>query len=146
MAVRSLSPTSSLEVGGHGLARQYVRDDRILRTEPATNSVYDYGVNKDVENLPQLRERMSGIIANYHNLQQDILETFVDREQLRKLAEPPSFPTENSICLVFLKFFERIYAPLTAGLMVPFRGGRILVEQKRCLRRNGNKILLRDVT
>ena len=41
---------------GHGFAKQYVRDDRLLRTEPATNNVYDYGVNKDVENLPQLRE------------------------------------------------------------------------------------------
>jgi hypothetical protein len=37
-----------------------------------------------------------------------------------------------SICLVFLKLFERIYAPLTAGLMAPFRGDRALVEQKRC--------------
>ena len=37
---------------GHGFAKQYVRDDRILRTEPATNNVYDYGVKKDVENLP----------------------------------------------------------------------------------------------
>jgi hypothetical protein len=25
-----------------------------------------------------------------------------------------------SICLVFLKLFERIYAPLTAGLLQPF--------------------------
>ena len=37
-----------------------------------------------------------------------------------------------SICVVFLKLFEKIYAPLTAGLMAPFRGDRILVEQKRC--------------
>src|SRR5216683_266129 len=73
---------------GHGFAKQYVRDDRLLRTEPATNNVYDYGVNKDVENLPQLRARMAEIIDNYHNVQQDILETFVDRGQLRKLAEP----------------------------------------------------------
>jgi hypothetical protein len=36
-----------------------------------------------------------------------------------------------SICLVFLKLFERIYAPLAAGLMAPFRGDHILVEQKR---------------
>jgi len=73
---------------GHGFAKQYVRDDRLLRTEPATNNVYDYGVNKDVENLPQLRDRMSEIIDNYHNVQQDVLETFIDRGQLRKLAEP----------------------------------------------------------
>ena len=201
---------------GHGFAKQYVRDDRILRTEPATNNVYDYGVHKDVENLPQLRERMSGIIDNYHNVQQDVLETLVDRGQLRKLAEPTIRPngkripglkldhprqlagmhslvrfaniaaggsvttadlytptldalglTESqyslaalrydlaklrakgllervphsrryrwigkgySICLVFLKLFEKIYAPLTAGLLAPFRGDRILVEEKR---------------
>jgi hypothetical protein len=37
-----------------------------------------------------------------------------------------------SICLVFLKLFEKIYAPLTtAGLLAPFRGDRILVEEKR---------------
>ena len=202
---------------GHGFAKQYVRDDRILRTEPATNNVYDYGVKKDVENLPLLRERMSGIIDNYHNVQQDVLETFVDRGQLRKLAEPTILPngkripglkldhprqlavmhalvrfaniaaggsvttadlyaptlealglTESqyslaalrydlaklrakgllekvphsrryqlvgngySICLVFLKLFEKVYAPLTAGLLAPFRGDRILVEEKRC--------------
>ncbi len=202
---------------GHGFAKQYVRDERILRTEPATNNVYDYGVKKDVENLPLLRERMSGIIDNYHNVQQDVLETFVDRGQLRKLAEPTILPngkripglkldhprqlavmhalvrfaniaaggsvttadlyaptlealglTESqyslaalrydlaklrakdllervphsrryrlvgngySICLVFLKLFEKVYAPLTAGLLAPFRGDRILVDEKRC--------------
>jgi len=37
---------------GHGFAKQYVRDDRLLRTEPATNNVYDYGVHKNVENCP----------------------------------------------------------------------------------------------
>jgi DNA-binding transcriptional ArsR family regulator len=202
---------------GHGFAKQYVRDDRLLRTEPATNNVYDYGVNKDVENLPQLRTRMSEIIDNYHNVQQDVLETFIDRGQLRKLAEPTVLPsgrripglkldhprqlavmhslvrfsniaaggkfttadlynpalealglTESqyslasfrydlsklrakglvekvprsrryrlvgkgySICVAFLKLFEKIYAPLTAGLLAPFRGDRILAEEKRC--------------
>jgi len=39
---------------GHGFAKQYVRDDRFLR------------------------ERMSHIADNYHNVQQDVLETFVD--------------------------------------------------------------------
>jgi hypothetical protein len=37
-----------------------------------------------------------------------------------------------SICLVFLKLFERIYAPLTAGILKPFRGDRVLAEEKRC--------------
>ena len=37
-----------------------------------------------------------------------------------------------SICLVFLKLFEKIYAPLTAGLLQPFRGDRVLADEKRC--------------
>ena len=202
---------------GHGFAKQYVRDDRILRTEPATNNVYDYGVKKDVENLPHLRKRMSEIIDHYHDVQQDVLETFVDRGQLRKLAEPTILPNGRripglkldhprqlavmhslvcfanvaangrfttadlyhpaldalgtnesqyslasfrydlsklrakglveriphsrryqlvgkgyAICVTFLKLFERIYAPLTAGLLAPFRNDRALPDQKRC--------------
>jgi len=202
---------------GHGFAKQYVRDDRILRTEPATNNVYDYGVNKDVENLPHLRKRMSEIIDHYHDVQQDVLETFIDRGQLRKLAEPTVLPSGRripglkldhprqlavmhslvrfanvaangrfttadlygpalhalgvtdaqyslasfrydlsklrakglvekiphsrryqlvakgySICVAFLKLFERIYAPLTAGLLTPFRGDRALPDERRC--------------
>ena len=201
----------------HGFAKQYVRDDRILRTEPATNNVYDYGVKKDVGNLPLLRKRMSEIIDHYHDVQQDVLETFIDRGQLRKLAEPTILPNGRripglkldhprqlavmhslvrfanvaangrfttadlyapalhalgvtdsqyslasfrydlsklrakglveriphsrryqlvgkgyAICVAFLKLFERIYAPLTAGLLAPFRGDRLLPDDRRC--------------
>jgi hypothetical protein len=73
---------------GNGFIKQYVRDHLILRTEPASNNVNDYGVNKAVENLPALRKAMSAINDNYLNVQQDILEIFVDCGQLRKLAEP----------------------------------------------------------
>jgi hypothetical protein len=73
---------------GNGFAKQYVRDDRLLRTELATNNVYDYGVNKAVENLAPLRERATAIIDRYLDAQQDILETLVDRGQLRRLSQP----------------------------------------------------------
>ena len=201
---------------GNGFIKQYVRDHLNLRTEPATNDVTDYGVKKAVENLPQLREKMASIIDRYHDVQQDILETFVDRGQLRKLAEPTVLPsgkrvpglkldhprqlalmhalvrfahiatastfttqqiypyalealgtsadqyslaslrydlsklrakgltykvaksrrhrltTEGySVCLVFLKLFERIYAPLTAGLLQPVKSDSKLQQQKR---------------
>jgi hypothetical protein len=201
---------------GNGFIKQYVRDHRNLRTEPATNNVADYGIGKAVENLPQLRERMSTITDNYLNVQQDILETFVDRGQLRKLAEPTILPNGRripglkidhprqlalmhglvrfahiaagstfltqeihpytlealglseaeyrlaslrydlsklrakglvdkvphsrryrltpqgySICLVFLKLFDRIYAPLTAGLLQPVSGDSKFQQQKR---------------
>ena len=81
----------------HGFAKQYVRDDRLLRTEPATNDVTDYGVKKNVENLPQLRQRMSEIIDHYHDAQQDILETFIDRGQLQKLAAPTTLTNGKRI-------------------------------------------------
>ena len=160
---------------------------------------------------------MSEIIDHYHDVQQDILETFIDRGQLRKLAEPTILPGGRrvpglkldhprqlavmhslvrfanvaaggrfttadlyqpaldalgldesqyslasfrydlsklrakglvekiphsrryrlvgkgySICLVFLKLFEKIYAPLTAGLLAPFRRDRALSDERRC--------------
>jgi pimeloyl-ACP methyl ester carboxylesterase len=37
-----------------------------------------------------------------------------------------------SICVLLLKLFERIYAPLTAGLLKPFTGDRNLAPDKRC--------------
>jgi len=201
---------------GSGFIKQYVRDHLDLRTEPATNNVAGYGVKKAVENLPRLREKMAAIADNYLDVQQDILETFIDRGQLRKLAEPTmlangkrvpglkldhprqlalmhalvrfanlvpggTFTTKYlhpyaadalgstvedhtlssvrydlsklrakglvekvprtrtyrltgqgySICVVFLKLFERIYAPLTAGLLQPVRGDAHLQRQKQ---------------
>jgi hypothetical protein len=72
----------------NGFVKQYVRDHLILRTEAASNNVNDYGVNKSVQNLPVLRNALAAINDNYLNVQQDILQTFIDRGQLRKLAEP----------------------------------------------------------
>ena len=37
----------------------------------------------------------------------------------------------SPICLVFLKLFERIYAPLTAGLLRPFSGDKKVHQQRR---------------
>jgi hypothetical protein len=201
---------------GNGFVKQYVRDHLLLRTEPASNNVKDYGCKKAIDNLPQIRGKMSSVIDAYHNVQQDILETFVDRGQLRKLSQPTILPTGKripglkldhprqlalmhavlrfgyiaaqntfttaeiysdtlaaldispqqyslaslrydlsklrakglvekvphsrryrlppegySICLVFLKLFERIYAPLTSGLLAPFAADAKLQQQKR---------------
>src|SRR5271155_3255489 len=186
----------------NGFIKQYVRDHLILRTEAATNNVTDYGVNKAVEHLPALRDKLSAIDDSYLDIQQDILETFVDRGHLQRLATPtltpsgkriPGLKLENprqlalmhalvrfaqipaantfstseihpyvvaalggrgeqysltalrydlsklraqglveklprsrryrlpapgySVCLIFLKLFDRVYAPLTAGLL-----------------------------
>lgn len=202
----------------NGFIKQYVRDHLILRTEAATNNVTDYGVNKAVENLPALRGKLAAIDDNYLDIQQDILETFVDRGQLRRLAQPthtasgkriPGLKLDNprqlavmhalvrfaqiaaagtfstgeihphvtatlgptaeryslaslrydlsklrakglvhklprsrryqlpakgySVCLIFLKLFDRLGAPLTAGLLNPVPGDAALPRQRRSL-------------
>src|SRR6516162_1533674 len=202
----------------NGFIKQYVRDHLILRTEPATNNVTDYGVNKAIEHLPALRDKMAAVIDNYLHIQQDILETFVDRGQLRNLAQPTLTPTGKrisglkldnprqlalmhalvrfaqipaagtfstaeiyprtvaalgattqryslaslrydlsklrikglveklprsrryrlspqgySICLIFLKLFERVYAPLSAARLDPFPGDASLPPHKNTL-------------
>ena len=82
---------------GNGFIKQYVRDHLNLRTEPATNNVADYGIKKAIEHLPALRAKLSSIIDSYLNVQQDILETFVDRGQLRQLAQPTVLPNGKRI-------------------------------------------------
>jgi hypothetical protein len=201
---------------GNGFIKQYVRDHLILRTEAASNNVHDYRVNKSIQNLPALRNALAAINDNYLDVQQDILETFIDRGQLRRLAEPTITPTGKripglrldhprqlalmhalvrfahiaagnsftttevhphvikalgcaperyalaalrydlsklrakgliaklpksrryqllpngyAVCLVFLKLFERVYAPLTAGLLNPVNADARIPDQKR---------------
>src|SRR6202022_2215435 len=200
----------------NGFIKQYVRDHVILRTEAASNNVNDYGLNKAVEHLPALRDKLSAINDRYLDVQQDILETFVDRGQLQRLTTPTITPTGKripglkldhprqlalmhalvrfahipaantfstaeiyphviaalaapskpyrlsslrydlsklrakglveklprsrryrlpaegySVCLIFLKLFDRIYAPLTAALLHPIPADQALPNRKR---------------
>jgi hypothetical protein len=171
---------------GNGFLKQYVRDHLCLRTELATNDVTDYGIKKAVENLPPLRDKLATICDNYLTVQQDILETFVDRCQLRKLTEPTVLPYVLAalqmsadqyslaslrydlsklrakelveklpksrryrlcpqgycICLVFLKLFERIYAPLAAGLLQPYRAdAKLKIHNRTQLDRLYQKVI-----
>ena len=41
--------------------------------------------------------RLHGIIDRYLEVQQDILETFVDREELRQLTQPTLLPNGRRI-------------------------------------------------
>src|SRR6516225_3647076 len=47
--------------------------------------------------VPRVSKTLSAINDNYLNVQQDILETFIDRGQLRLLAEPTITPTGKRI-------------------------------------------------
>ena len=40
-------------------------------------------------------------------------------------------PEGYRICVLFLKLFERVYAPLTAGLLRPIASDAALAEEKR---------------
>ena len=40
-------------------------------------------------------------------------------------------PQGYSVCLIFLKLFERVYAPLTAGLLSPINADAHLESQRR---------------
>jgi hypothetical protein len=68
--------------------KQYVRDHKTLRTEPASNDVTDLGMKKAVEHLPELRRRLQQVVDNYLNVQQDILETFLNRGEMERLSQP----------------------------------------------------------
>lgn len=199
-----------------GSIKQYVRDHLLLRTEATSNNVRDFGVPKAIDHVPELRTAMAAVTDRYLTVQQDILETFVDRGQLRRLAEPTRLPNGKripglkldhprqlalmhalvrfahiaagdtfttrdlheptaaaldmppdqyrlaslrydlsklrakglvervphsrryrllphgySICLLFLKLFERVYAPLIAGLLRPVTADARLAEEKR---------------
>jgi hypothetical protein len=52
-------------------------------------------------------------------------------EKLPKSRRYRLCPQGYSICLVFLKLFERVYSPLTAGLLQPYRADSKLQHNKR---------------
>ncbi len=68
--------------------KQYVRDHLVLRNEATSYNTLDRGVGKSIRNLPQLRRLMHGINDRYLAIQQDVLETYVDRGQLARLRQP----------------------------------------------------------
>ena len=181
----------------------------------ATNDVRDYGVGKAIENVPRLRTTLQAMIDRYLDVQQDILETFLDRGQLRQLTQPTLLPSGKrlpglhldqprllalmqalvrfshlaagdtfstreihpqtaealgrpvsdyplgalrydlsklrakglvdklpqsrryrllphgyQICLVFVKLVEKIYGPLTAGILTPIPGDAVLPPER----------------
>ena len=73
--------------------KQYARDNLVLRTETTSYHTPDLGVNKGVEHLPELRQTMAAANNRYLDVQQDVLETFVDRGQLERLRQPTISPS-----------------------------------------------------
>ena len=76
--------------------KQYVRDHRLLRTEATSYNTPDLGVGKSIRNLPQLHGVMRGINDRYLAIQQDLLETYIDRGQLNSSGDLRRYPTIDS--------------------------------------------------
>lgn len=75
-----------------GSVKQYVRDHLMLRTETTSYNTRDLGVGKSVEHLGELRDVMGEVNERYLDIQQDVLETYIDRGQLRLLREATVSP------------------------------------------------------
>ena len=80
----------------NGFVKQYVRDNSNLRTSlPQTMSPTMASARPGEP--AQLRDKLSAIIDRYHDVQQDILESFVDRGQLQTLIQPTILPNGKRI-------------------------------------------------
>jgi hypothetical protein len=72
--------------------KQYARDNLVLRSEMTGYHTPDLGVNKSVEHLLEFRQTMAAANDRYLDVQQDVLETFVDRGHLERLRQPTVSP------------------------------------------------------
>lgn len=106
-----------------GSIKQYVRDHLLLRTEVTSDHTPDLGVNTSVEHLPQLRSVMKPVNERYLDVQQDVLETYVDRGELERLREPtvseggrrtPGLKLDDPRLLALMQALVR-FAPLASG-------------------------------
>jgi hypothetical protein len=68
--------------------KQYVRDRNLLRVEASCYHLPDLGMRKGIEHLPQLRNQLHGSNERWLDVQQDVLETYIDRGHFRELTAP----------------------------------------------------------
>lgn len=74
--------------------KQYVRPGGgPLRTEATCFQLSNLNLPKNIDHLPRVRNLFAASIERYHNVQQDILETFVDRGQLEQLRQATVTPS-----------------------------------------------------
>jgi len=102
--------------------KQYNNHQQTFRTEVCVNDTTDLGVNKSLDNLPALRERLLQLTTRFQDLQACVVSTEYHRGELTALAKPgqvnrtttPGIKLEN----------ERILAVLTAlPQLVHYPGG-----------------------
>jgi hypothetical protein len=68
--------------------KQYLKEGAVLRTETSCFQLQDLSLPKEISNLPKVRDVFTRSNERYLTAQQDVLSTYVDRGQLRALAQP----------------------------------------------------------
>jgi hypothetical protein len=84
---KSRTPVLSVGFKSTGV-KQYVKDKGVLRTETTSFQLQDLSVKKSIDNLDKARSVLSRTNERVLTVEQDILETFVDREHMKQLRQP----------------------------------------------------------
>jgi len=63
-----------------------------LRTESTSYQLRDLSINKNIDNLPVLRQVLGTANERYLEVQQDVLTSYIDRGQLQQLRRPTVSP------------------------------------------------------
>jgi DNA-binding transcriptional ArsR family regulator len=92
--------------------KQYNNHQRTFRTEACVNDTTDLGVNKALENLERLRQRLLALVGQFQQAQAAVLDTTCHRGELTALAQPGKV---NDVTTPGIKLEnERIMAVLSA--------------------------------
>jgi len=116
----------------HTGLKQYVSNGVGLRTESSSHQLQDLSLPKHVTHLPRLRAVFDQANQRYLQVQQDILVTYVDRDELRKLRQPSLSPTGRR--LPGLRIDDpRLMAVLQAILCFVYLAGKGVFRTKDVL-------------
>jgi hypothetical protein len=119
--------------------KQYVKERVLLRTETTSYRLRDLSINKNIQNLPKVREDLARCNDRYQTVQQDVLETFVDRGQLAQLRQPtlsasgrrtPGLRLDDLRLLAVLQALVRFVYLVGQGC---FRTSRLLIDVREAL-------------
>jgi hypothetical protein len=72
----------------NAILRQYEKFSIFLRNELCSNNLYDFGLNKGLDNLDEVRQKFLTIIARFAGFQAQWLNVHVDFPLLQRIALP----------------------------------------------------------
>jgi hypothetical protein len=72
----------------NAILRQYEKFSVFLRNEVCSNNLYDFGINKGLDNLDEIRRKFQTIIGRFAGLQAQWLNVHVDFPLLQRIALP----------------------------------------------------------